>query len=166
MKARPLLPLALFIFLAGCDRTDLPRSLDAGDRTRQARIFMVPIEPGKASGPDAGCGGSAVPVEVDLPLPAPALQGSLKALLDAGNRYESAGFYNSLANSPLRIERIERAGGTARIYLGGYLELAGECDGSRVVEQLTETATQFPDLETAEFFLDGKPLRSLLNGRG
>jgi Sporulation and spore germination len=158
--------LSLPSFLAGCHRSDPPLNLAAAARTRQARIFMISVEHGGISGPKAGCGGSAKPVNVELPVPTPALQGSLKELLAAGKRYESAGLYNSLANSPLRIERIERSGATARIYLAGYLELGGECDGSNVLAQLTETAIQFRDLDKAEFFLDGKPLRELLNGRG
>lgn len=158
--------VSLLSFSSGCDRSDLPPSLAAGERTRQTRIFMVSLERGKASGPEIGCGGSLEALEVDLPIPTPALRGSLEALLDAGEQYESAGFYNSLAHSPLRIERIERKGGAASIYLAGYLELGGDCDGARALEQLTRTATQFRDLQTAEFFLDGKPLRELLSGKG
>ena len=158
--------LSLLSFLAGCDKANLPQSLSAGAHTRKTRIFMVSIERGKASGPELGCGGSLEALEVDLPVPTAALRGSLKALLAAGESYESAGFYNSLAHSPLRLERIERKGGTAKVYLTGYLELSGDCDGSRVLEQLTRTATQFRDLQTAEFFLDGKPLRELLSGKG
>lgn len=160
-----MLPVVLLIALAGCKRSDAPLDLNAGARIRQARIFLISTRDGKVAGPEVGCGGRAVPIEVELPAPAPALQGSLKALLEAGKRYEGAGLYNSLAHSPLRIERIERRGGSARIYLAGYLELGGECDSPRVLSQLTETATQFRDLKKAEFFLDGKPLRALLAGK-
>jgi sporulation and spore germination protein len=158
--------LSLLSFSAACERADLPQTLSAGSRTRKTRIFMVQLERGKASGPEIGCGGSLEAVEVELPVPTPALRGSLEALLDAGEQYQSAGFYNSLAHSPLRLQRIERKGGAAKIYLAGYLELGGDCDGSRVLEQLTETATQFRDVSQAEFFLDGKPLRDLLSGKG
>ena len=153
--------LSLLSFLAGCHRSDPPLDLSAGARTRQTRIFMM--SHAGVSGRRAGCGGHAKPVQVELPVATPALQGSLEALLAAGDRYESAGLYNSLANSPLRIERVERTGTTARIYLSGYLELGGECDGTNVLTQLTETAVQFRDLDKAEFFLDGKPLRKLLS---
>jgi Sporulation and spore germination len=158
--------LSLLSFLSGCHRSDPPLDLKAGATTRKARIFMISVKDAAVTGPDAGCGGKVTPVDVELPAPSPALQGSLKALLGAGNRYQTAGFYNALAHSPLRLERVERRGGSARIYLAGYLELGGECDGSSILSQLTETATQFRDLEKAEFFLDGKPLRELLNGKG
>ena len=156
--------VSLVSLLAGCHRSDPPLDLSAGTRTRQTRIFMM--SHAGVSGRRAGCGGHAKPVQVELPVATPALQGSLEALLAAGNRYENAGLYNSLANSPLRIERVERTGTKARIYFTGYLELGGECDGSNVLTQLTETATQFQDLDRAEFFLDGKPLRELLSGKG
>ncbi|HEY7213921.1 MAG TPA: GerMN domain-containing protein [Thermoanaerobaculia bacterium] len=167
MRILSLLSLLSLLSFSACNRADMPpQSLSAGARTRKARIFLVSIERGKATGPEIGCGGRLEALEVELPVPTPALQGSLEALLDAGQQHQNAGFYNSLANSPLRIERIERSGGKARIDLGGYLELGGECDGSRVLEQLTETATQFRDVTKAEFFLGGKPLRKLLSGKG
>jgi len=166
-KIVSLVSLVSFLSLSlACNRADLPQALSAGSRTRKARIYLVSIERGKATGPEIGCGGSLEALEVELPVPTPALQGSLEALLDAGQQHQSAGFYNSLANSPLRIERIEHNGGKARVDLSGYLELGGECDGSRVLEQLTETATQFRDVTKAEFFLGGKPLRKLLSGKG
>jgi len=151
--------------LLGCHRSDPPLALDAGAQTRQARIFMIALDRGAASSPKAGCGGNAKAVEVELPVAAPALRGSLEALLAAGDRYESAGLYNSLAHSPLRLERLERTGAAVRIYLDGYLELGGDCDGSNVLAQLTETATQFRDVDKAELFLDGKPLLELLDGK-
>ncbi|HEV8579380.1 MAG TPA: hypothetical protein VGX68_09890 [Thermoanaerobaculia bacterium] len=158
--------LSLLSFLCGCRRSESAPSLEAGTSTRKARIFMISVKDGAVAGPEAGCGGKLTPIDVELPAPSPALEGSLEALLAAGDQYQSAGFYNALANSPLRLERVERKGGAARIFLAGYLELGGECDGSSVLSQLTETAAQFRDLERAEFFLDGKPLRELLDGRG
>jgi hypothetical protein len=158
--------LALLSFSWACERGDLPQVLAAGDRTQKTRIYLVSLERGKASGPESGCGGNLEALEIDLPVPTPALRGSLNALLAAGERYESAGFYNSLAHSPLRLERIERKGGSAKVYLTGYLELSGDCDGARALEQLTRTATQFADVQRANFFLDGKPLQDLLSGKG
>ncbi|HEV2856746.1 MAG TPA: GerMN domain-containing protein [Thermoanaerobaculia bacterium] len=158
--------IVLLSVLAGCRRNEAPQDVNATAKVRKARIFLIAIEDHGSAGPAVGCGDSAVPVEADLPAPSPALWGSLETLLSAGKRYESAGFYNALANSPLRVERIDRSGSTVRIYLNGYLEIGGECDSPRVLSQLTETATQFPDVEKAEIFLDGKPLERLLSGKG
>ena len=156
--------LSLLSLLAACHRDLPPQDLAAGATTRRAHIFLISeAKRGKLA---VGCGDSPVAVEVELPAPRPALRGSLEALLAAGKGYESAGYYNALANSPLRLERIERSRGRAQVYLSGYLELGGECDSSRVLSQLTATATQFRDLQQAEFFLAGKPLADLLSGRG
>jgi hypothetical protein len=166
MKARRSRPtailslLSLLSCLAGCRRAD-PPDLTAGAPTRQARIFLMQRERGGAAG--AGCGGIARPVAVELPAAAPALRGSLEALVAAGHRYDGTGLHNSLADSPLRLERIERAGPTARIYLTGYLEVGGECDGPNALAQLTATAVQFRDVGAAEIFLDGQPLLGLLS---
>jgi len=159
--------LLILLLLAGCSRraSEAPRDLEAGQTVRQARIYLISVG-GKEIGPKVGCGDTAVPVEVDLPLDSPALAGSLDALLDAGKRHETAGFYNALASSPLKVQRIDLAGGEARVDLTGYLEIGGECDSPRVLDQLTRTATQFSDVKSAEFFLDGKPLRELLSGKG
>jgi hypothetical protein len=158
--------LAILAALSGCNRSEAPQDAKATATIRKARIFLISLEDKGAAGPAVGCGDSAVPVDVDLPAPKPALWGSLEAVLSAGKRYENQGLYNALANSPLRIEKIERTGGTARIYLAGYLEIGGECDSPRVLSQLTETATQFQDVDKAELFLDGKPLEGLLSGKG
>jgi hypothetical protein len=168
MKAgRPLALLSLASLLSlsllSCRREPPPQDLDAASPTRKARIFLIPLEEGAAvPGDTAGCGGELAAVEVELPVASPALAGSLGSLLDAGDAYTGAGYYNSLAHSPLRLEHIERSAGVASIYLSGYLELGGKCDGPRALSQLTETAIQFRDVDRAQFFLDGQRLRELL----
>jgi hypothetical protein len=167
MRALRFLPLlVLLTALAGCSRSTAPEDAKATATIRKARVFLIAIEDHGTAGPAVGCGDSAVPVDLELPVAKPALWGSLEALLAAGKGYDNRGLYNALANSPLRIQKIERAGGTARIYLTGYLEIGGECDSPRVLSQLTETATQFKDVDQAELFLDGKPLADLLSGKG
>ena len=163
---RSLRNLALLALLAGCQASEEPQDVNATATIRKARIFLISLEDKGSAGPEVGCGDSAVPVEVEMAAPMPALWGSLESLLTAGKRYESRGFYNALANSPLRVQKIERSGATARIYLAGYMEIGGACDSPRVLSQLTETATQFQDVDQAEIFLDGKPLADLLSGKG
>jgi hypothetical protein len=162
---RGALLLVLAALLGGCSRSAAaPRNLRAGETIRKAWVYLISIAGDqKAAG---GCDAPAAPVEVELPFPSPALNGSIAALLDAGSRYENAGFYNALAHSPLQVDRIERAGDEARVYLTGYMEVDGECDRPRLLTQLTRTATQFSDVKRAEFFLDGKPLRDLLSETG
>lgn len=166
---RPSSPVVLsvasllsLLSLLSCRREVPLQDLAAGDTTRKARIFLISLAEGAVPGAEAGCDGDVTAVEVELPAPSPALKGSLEALLAAGDGHTSAGFYNALAHSPLRLERVERTGGEARVHLSGYLELGGECDGPRALSQLTETAVQFRDVDRAELFLGGKPLRELL----
>jgi hypothetical protein len=162
-----LLPLALLaLFYCSPPETE---SLDlrADAPAESARIFLIAPEDGGGLGSEVGCGDSAVPVEVPLASRRPALRGALEALLSLDSRYDRAtGLYNPLYASPLEIQRIERAGAEVRIYLAGYLEIGGDCDGPRMLAQLTRTALQFRDVETARFYLGGKPLGQLLAGRG
>ncbi len=118
------------------------------------------------NGPRVSCGDSAVPVEVALPTVGPALEGSIRELLAKTDEFDTkTGLYHALHASRLTLDRIERAGSVARIHLKGYLEITGECDDERVLAQLTETARQFSDVQEPQFFLEGKPLQSLLSGK-
>lgn len=170
MRPLRLLLLALVILgaLAGCSRPEgaVQEDVEATAMIRRATIHLIVLEGKGGSGEAVGCGDHTGTLEVELPTDEPALWGALHALLDAGKRYQGSGLYNALANSPLKVEKIDRQGSEARVYLTGYLELGGECDSPRVLAQLTRTATQFPDVKTAEFFLDGKPLKDLLSGKG
>jgi hypothetical protein len=160
--------LVLIVLCCGCRRAEAPRALRAGETIRQARVYLIAVTTTTGEdehGASGGCDARVAPVEVELPLPSPALDGSIAALLDAGSRYEKAGLYNALGHSPLKVDRIERAGDAARVYLTGYMEVDGGCDRRRLLAQLTRTATQFSDVKRAEFFLDGKPLLDLLSGK-
>jgi hypothetical protein len=154
------------LLLAACSKAPSTPDLKASEVTRKTAVYLIVLEDKGSRGPAVGCGDSVVPLTVNLPAPSPALEGALSNLLAAGKSYEALGFYNALANSPLKVQRIERAGGTARIYLTGYLELGGECDSPRVLAQLEQTATQFDDVDKAELYLDEKPLADLLSGKG
>ncbi len=167
-----LLPLVVLAGLTCCARRDSAQGLEAGTRTSKVQVYVIALQghdPETTPGAPAGCGGragSAVPLDVDLPSPAPALEGSLSALLTLQRKAEARDLYNALAHSPLKIDRIDRTGPEVRVYLSGYIEIGGACDGTRILTQLTRTALQFHDLQHAQFFLDGKPLQSVLSGTG
>lgn len=162
-----LLPLMLLvIFYCTPPETESALDLSATAMTDRVRVFLIAPEDGGALGRKVGCSDSAVPVEVQIPTARPALEGSLEALFALDSRYHGgSGLYNPLYASPLEIEVIQRVGSEARIRLGGYVELGGDCDGPRMLAQLTETALQFPDVQRVTFFLGDKPLRTLLAGR-
>ncbi|MFY9826093.1 MAG: hypothetical protein WAM82_32305 [Thermoanaerobaculia bacterium] len=159
-----LLPLVMLAGLTCCAHRDSAQGLEAGTRTSKVQVFVIAPHDSSAAGRASGCG-SAVPLEVDLPAPAPALEGALSALLTLQEGAETKGLYNALAHSPLKVDRIDRMGPEVRVYLSGYVELGGDCDGPRVLSQLTETALQFHDLQHAQFYLDGKPLQGVLSGK-
>ena len=153
-----------------CNAGDTGTSLQAGTVTERGRVYLIALEDGGVDGHRIGCGDSAVAVEVPLVRRQAALQGSIEALLSMDETYDTrSGLYNALHASRLEVERIDRSGAEARIHLKGYLEIGGECDSPRVLAQLTETALQFPDVQRATFYLEGKPLTGpsgLLSGRG
>jgi hypothetical protein len=157
--------LALLLGLA-CHR---PAATQAGSRpaadavTDRVRVFLISPGDGGQAGPKVGCGDSAVPIEVRLARPRPALSGALEALLAMRGNYDGgSGLINALYASSLTLAGIERSGAVAKVHLSGYIELAGACENSRMLGELTETALQFGDVARAQFVLDGQPLRDLV----
>jgi len=161
-----LLPLVALAGLTCCARRDSAQGLEAGTRTSKVQVYVIALHDRGAKGRAAGCGDSVVPMDVDLPAPQPALEGSLSALLALRDGAADQDLYNALAHSPLKVDRIDRTGPEVRVYLSGYVEIDGDCDGPRILSQLIETALQFHDLQHAQFFLDGKPLQGVLSGKG
>jgi hypothetical protein len=161
--------LALLAVLS-CNAGDSGTPLQAGAVTDRARIYLIALEDGGVDGRRVACGDSAVAVEVPLERRQAALQGAIEALLSMDETYDTrSGLYNPLHASRLEVERIERSGAEVKVHLKGYLEIGGECDSPRILAQLTETALQFPDVQRATFYLEGKPLSGssgLLSVRG
>jgi hypothetical protein len=167
----------LAALLSSCHAADPPprpaARPDAAAVTDRVRVFLIAPRDGGRAGRPAGCGDSAVPVEVTLPAPAPALAGALRALLALSARLDArSGLYDPLYASSLQLAGIDRAGPEARVRLAGYLELGDDCEARRILAQLQETALQFEGIRRATFTVDGKPLQELLaegrrsSGRG
>lgn len=172
--ARRLLLLALLLGIScSCRRaatTAAPAGADPAPEPATAaervRVFLIAPQDGGRSGRKVACGDSAVPIEVTLPRPAPALEGALRALLAMGDRYDrGSGLFNPLYASRLELAGMERQGAQVKVRLTGYVELGDACDNSRMVAQLTETALQFRGISSVQFEIDGQPLRALLLGR-
>ncbi|HEV7503491.1 MAG TPA: GerMN domain-containing protein [Thermoanaerobaculia bacterium] len=161
-----LLPLVVLAGLTCCARRDSAQGLEAGTRTSKVQVYVIALHNQGTAGRSDGCGGRSVPLDLDLPAPAPALEGALSALLTLQEGAADKDLYNALAHSPLKVDRIDRTGPEVRVYLSGYVEIGGDCDGPRILAQLTETALQFHDIQHAQFFLDGKPLQGVLSGKG
>jgi hypothetical protein len=135
-----------------------------GDRVS---VFLIAPQDGGRAGRKVACGDSAVPVEVTLPRPAPALEGAMRALLAMGDRYDrGSGLLNPLYASRLELAGLDRQGAQVKVRLTGYVELGDSCDNSRMLAQLTETALQFRGISYVQFEIDGQPWRELLPGPG
>ncbi|HSS51425.1 MAG TPA: hypothetical protein VLX28_20980, partial [Thermoanaerobaculia bacterium] len=67
-----LLPLVVLAGLTCCARRDSAQGLEAGTRTSRVQVYVISLHDPGTAGRAAGCGGSAVPLGVDLPAPAPA----------------------------------------------------------------------------------------------
>ena len=155
--------IALLVGISCCAGDHQRTDIKANAVTDRIRIYLVE-DGGKSGG--GSCDAKAEPIEVTLPRTRPALEGAIEALLADHEPYdERSGLYNALSGSRLTLERVERNGAEARVHLQGYLEVGDRCDGPRALAQLTETALQFPDVERAQVYLDGKPLRDQLPGR-
>jgi Sporulation and spore germination len=156
---------ALLVGIACCSQGS--RRLDdlrSTSSTERVRVFLVDRQSGGAAAAPVACNPRVLPVEVTLLQKAPALEGSFAGLFSLGrDPYDTgSGLYNALHASPLALDRIERRGVEALVYLQGYVELDGPCDGERALAQLTATALQFPDVQRVQLFLDGKPLPEVL----
>jgi hypothetical protein len=165
-----LIAITLLAGVASCSQgspqeLNADKDMKATARTERVRVFLIDPTGSKSGAKD--CTPKAVAVETELPIPTPALEGALNALLTLGHDpYDTrTGYYNALHASPLTIEKIERRGAEAVVRLNGYLEVDGPCDGQRAFTQLQETVLQFPDVQHAQFYLEGKPLQEALAGR-
>jgi hypothetical protein len=170
-RAGRLLYLAILLGASCRGTADTPAPAVADDSaprdpaalTDSVRVFLIAPQAGGRAGRQVACGDSAVPVQVVLPRPAPALDGALRALLAMGDRYDrGSGLLNQLYASRLALAGIERQGVQAKVRLTGYVELGDACDNARLLAQLTETVMQFSGISHVQFELDGQPLRDLL----
>lgn len=163
-RARFLPPVVLFaVFCCNPGPIASSLALRGTEPTQRVRVFLIAPSDAGRLGRQVACADSAVGVEMSLASPQPALEGSLAALLALSTpHHEATGFHNPLYASPLAVERIERKGPEVNVHLTGYVELAGPCDASRLLAQLTETALQFQDVQHAVFYIGEERLNELV----
>ncbi len=118
-------------------------------------------------GGNVGCGDGVVLVERRItPTTAP-LTAAIRELLSLRQEYYGqSGLRNALYASRLTVQSVTLTNGHAVIRLTGSLNLGGECDDPRVQAQLERTALQFSTVHSVSIYLNGKPLQSILGGRG
>ena len=140
----------------------------AAEGPDHVNIYLVAIGDNGASGKAIGCGDSLIPVEVSITPTLGVLRAALNELFDLEGEqyYGESGLYNALYQSHLRIDDLVVTNGEALIKLKGDLVVGGECDGPRVEEQLKALALQFSTVNRVSIFINGQPLRDLLDLRG
>lgn len=127
--------------------------------TTRLNIYLI----GEGGG-SVGCGDQVVAVQRDVPKTAAPLTAALNLLLAQKSRYYGeSGLYNALYQSNLSIASITRVGTAWTIRLTGALTLGGVCDSPRVKAQLEQTALQFSTVKRVAYFINGKPLDTVLS---
>lgn len=128
------------------------------------RIFVVVLNDTGKTGERVGCGDRVAGVAINSsgnPAPLRLALDSLLALRMLNS--SGTGIYNALYRSALQVTRVVVADSHAVVHLGGRFTYGGVCDAPRIEAQLTRTATQFPAVRTASFFINGQPLRDMLS---
>ena len=106
------------------------------------------------------------PVKVEITPTLGVLKAALQSLLALKTRdYGMSGLYNALYQSTLAVQSVSLINGEAIIQLSGTFLLGGECDNPRVEAQLTQTAMQFPTVQTVSIYVNGKTLKEALSLR-
>ncbi len=131
------------------------------------QIYLIAIDDNGNSGPQVGCGDSAVAVSVEIQPTKEVLRASLEKLLSLKQQfYGESGLYNSLYQSELQIDKISLENGKAEIYLTGTTALGGVCDNPRFEAQLTYTVLQFSTIQEVSIFINGRPIKDVLSLKG
>jgi hypothetical protein len=111
----------------------------------------------ESTGQQQGCD-RVVLVERDVPWTQAPLKAALEELFSL-DQFEIDGWQNFIAktNGTLSFERAVVEDGVASIYLNGELSgLAGVCDDPRARIQITETALQFPTVDSVALYVNGR----------
>jgi hypothetical protein len=142
------------------------QQLDGEGSTNKAFIYLIALE---SKGDEViGCGDSLIPVEITLQNQVQPVKDALSQLLALHDQYYGdSGLYNSLYQSNLTVDSVMiDSSGAATVNLSGELMLGGVCDVPRVEAQLERTATQFSNVPSVTFYLNGQLLKDALSLQG
>jgi hypothetical protein len=140
--------------------TDEPTVLPT---TASVTLFYIAQGDGGVSGPLVGCGDSAVAVTSAAISYTDPVEGALRTLLaDHSRQLGQSGLDNTLWQSRLAVQSVERSGTSVTAHLSGTLAMGGECDIPRVEQQLLLTARQAANALVA-ITINGKTLKEALS---
>jgi hypothetical protein len=139
-------------------------AVPATSAQQMVKIYLIALEDNGQSGPQVGCGDSAVPVQVPVSPTKEVLKAAMEALISVKVQYYGqSGLYNALYQSDLRLDGVNIKDGVAIIDLSGSLQMGGECDSPRVEAQINQTALQFATVKDVSVSLNGRTLQDVLS---
>ncbi len=132
------------------------------------KVFFIALNDNGKAGKMIGCLDSVVAVDRPIPETSAPLTAALNLLLAFRTQqyYGQSGLYNALYQSNLKLSGVSISGGKATINLTGTYTLGGVCDGPRFLAQIQETALQFSTVNEVIILINGKPIDSILSGKG
>ncbi len=144
----------------------LERPDEISEDSPQLVMYGFVLEQGVA---DASCEGLLTPVRVYFPEKDFGTGGtatelmitdSVKALLtlpeaEVQKDFPAYTIRTAAYHPDLIVEGTEKNGEIANVFLSGELSFDSECSSQRFLEQLNATVTEFQDIETARFYLNG-----------
>jgi spore germination protein GerM len=131
---------------------------------QMVEIYLIALEDNGQSGPQVGCGDSAVPVQVPISPTKEVLKAAIENLLSLKTQsYGQSGLYNALYQSDLHLDGVNIKDGVAIINLSGSLQIGGECDSPRVEAQINQTALQFATVKDVSVTVNGRTLQDVLS---
>lgn len=126
-------------------------------------VYYIAEGDGGISGPEVGCGDSAVAVTSPTVSYTDPVEAALRVLLAADTmEIGQSGLRNALWQSDLTVASVDRSGTTIAVNLEGTMKLGGECDIPRVEEQLQLTADTAAGAPVA-ITINGKPMAEALS---
>lgn len=134
--------------------------------TDTVNVYFVALEDGGRQGTEIGCGDSLIALQRNIASTDNQLEATMNELLSNGQRtVGETGLYNALYQSDLEVESADVENGVATVNLQGEFSIGGACDTPRVEEQLTQTASQFPNVTSVRILINGQELSELLSAR-
>ncbi len=124
------------------------------------KIYLIALNDNGKTGMQVGCGDSIVAVDRDITPTTDPLKVALDNLFSLKvKNYGQTKLYNSLYQSKLHVTNISISkGGIATIMIKGTYALGGVCDAPRFVEQIKQTALQFPSISDVVITINGLSL--------
>lgn len=147
--------------------TSPERTTVTGFPKMKVKAYVVALGDNGKMGKLIGCGDSLVPTIVEIDPTKDLIRGGLDGLFSLKDKtQEEIGYYNSLSHSHLSVDKVIQTEKHGDVYLKGTVSLGGVCDEPRLKEQITQTALQFPAMNTVTIFLNGVPLDEVISQKG